>query len=78
MRDLQGAEGGTSETTTLPVITGQRALSAPQDWPLTIGLSDLTVSDPDNSYPKGFALWVQGGSNYGRSGNTITPFEKPC
>ena len=40
---------------------------------LTITLADLTVSDPDNSYPADFTLTVQDGVDYMRAGNTITP-----
>jgi gliding motility-associated-like protein len=56
-----------------PVITGQLTLTTPESTPLTIALGDLTVSDVDNTYPTGFALSVQNGTNYTRSGNTITP-----
>lgn len=56
-----------------PVITGQQSLSTPENTPLTIQLSDLTVSDSDNSYPSGFTLSVSSGENYSVSGTTITP-----
>jgi hypothetical protein len=57
-----------------PTITGQATpLSTPEDTALTITLSALTVTDPDNTYPTGFTLSVQNGTNYTRSGNTITP-----
>jgi len=56
-----------------PVITGQTALSTAEDTGLTITLSDLTVTDPDNTYPDDFTLAVQTGTNYTVSGSTITP-----
>jgi gliding motility-associated-like protein len=56
-----------------PVITGQVALSTPQETPITLQLGDLTVSDPDNTYPNGFSLSVAAGANYSVSGTTVTP-----
>jgi protocatechuate 3,4-dioxygenase beta subunit len=56
-----------------PVIQGQQPLSVAEDTDLTIELSHLTVSDPDNAYPAGFSLFVQDGENYTRSGTVIRP-----
>jgi len=56
-----------------PQITGQDPLDTPEETPLTIVLGDLTVTDPDNTYPTDFTLAVQDGSNYTRVGNQITP-----
>ena len=56
-----------------PVITGQTSLSTVEDIPLTLKLSDLTVTDVDNTYPTGFSLTVLAGTNYTFSGLTITP-----
>ncbi len=56
-----------------PVITGQSALSVNEDNALTIALGNLTVTDVDNTYPTGFSLTVQNGTNYTVSGNTVTP-----
>lgn len=56
-----------------PVITGHRALSTLEDTPITLLLSDITVTDLDNIYPSGFILKVLPGANYLSSGNTITP-----
>ncbi|MEO5601645.1 MAG: tandem-95 repeat protein [Cyclobacteriaceae bacterium] len=56
-----------------PVITGQVALSTDEEKPITIELSHLTVTDPDNPYPAGFSLEVSPGVNYSVSGRTITP-----
>ena len=56
-----------------PVITGHATLTTDEETPLTITLSDVTVSDPDNSYPADFTLAVQDRVNYTRSVNTITP-----
>lgn len=56
-----------------PVITGQVALTTPEDRALTLELGNLTVSDPDNVYPAGFSMTVADGTNYSVSGRTITP-----
>src|SRR5262245_38435782 len=57
-----------------PTITGQAGpLSTPEDTALAITLSAVTVTDPDSSFPTGFTLTVQNGSNYTHAGNTITP-----
>jgi hypothetical protein len=58
-----------------PVITGQTPNPIPlaRNTPLTIQLSHLTVSDPDDVYPTGFSLAVLNGTNYTVSGTTITP-----
>ncbi len=47
-----------------PVITGQRTVSVPEDTPLTVAFSHLTVTDVDNSYPSDFTLTVYTGANY--------------
>lgn len=60
-------------TNDIPVITGQIPIGTQEDTPVTIGLSDLTVLDPDNSYPNGFTLSVSQGTSYSVSGSTITP-----
>ena len=57
----------------LPVITGQNPLSTIEDTPLTITLADLLVTDMDNTYPTGFSIIVQPGTNYTAIGATITP-----
>ena len=44
-----------------------------KDASLTIELSHLQVTDPDNSYPNGFTLKLFTGNNYTLNGNTITP-----
>ena len=55
-----------------PVITGQVPLSTTEDTPLTLVVANFTITDADN--PAGpFTLSVQNGTNYTRSGNTITP-----
>jgi 1,4-alpha-glucan branching enzyme/NifU-like protein involved in Fe-S cluster formation len=56
-----------------PVITDQQPLSVEENASLTISLSNLTVTDPDNTYPIDFTLTVADGLNYTRVGNTITP-----
>lgn len=56
-----------------PTITGQNSVSTAEDTSRAIVFTDLTVSDPDNSYPTGFTLTVNDGANYTHIGNTITP-----
>ncbi len=56
-----------------PVITGQKQLSANQGTTFSLSLSDLTVIDPDNSYPDDFTLTISRGNNYVAAGNVITP-----
>jgi len=57
-----------------PVINAQAgALSTAEETGLAIALTDLTVTDPDNTYPTGFSLTVADGDNYSVSGTTITP-----
>jgi hypothetical protein len=56
-----------------PLITGQNALSTPEDTALAITLADLTVTDPDNTYPTDFTLTVLSGADYTFVGNTLTP-----
>lgn len=56
-----------------PTITGQSALSVTQGNTITILLSHLTVTDPDNTYPNGFSIIVSNGSNYSVSGTSVTP-----
>ena len=57
----------------IPVITGQTTLTTLEDTALTIVLANLTVTDVDNTYPTGFSLTLQAGSNYTFVGATITP-----
>jgi len=54
-----------------PVITATNALTTAEETPLTINLSDVTVSDVDGD--TSFSLAVAAGTNYTFSGNTITP-----
>ncbi len=56
-----------------PVITGQRPLSTTEDLPIILSLADITVSDPDNTFPEGFALTVLAGEHYTFAGTTVTP-----
>jgi large repetitive protein len=70
--DVQISVGGSNDA---PVITGQVALTTPEETPITISLDNLTVSDPDNNYPADFTLTIGSGENYSVSGNTVTPVE---
>jgi VCBS repeat-containing protein len=56
-----------------PVIIGQTTLTINEETPLTIVLTDLVVSDNDNTYPGDFTLDVMSGENYSVAGATITP-----
>jgi gliding motility-associated-like protein len=56
-----------------PVITGQQAVSMNQGASVTIDLSHLIVTDPDNRYPTGFTLKVFAGNNYAFKGTAVTP-----
>ena len=56
-----------------PVITGQRSIVIEEESSYTIVLSDLTVIDPDNTWPDDFSLSVGSGSHCAVNGNTITP-----
>ncbi|HTE33993.1 MAG TPA: hypothetical protein VK666_26615, partial [Chryseolinea sp.] len=56
-----------------PQITSQSALSVMQGSAITISLTNLQVTDPDNIYPADFTIKLFTGSNYTVSGNTITP-----
>jgi hypothetical protein len=57
-----------------PVITGQAGpLSTAEETDLVLTLTDLVVTDPDNSFPADFTLTVQTGANYTVAGSTVTP-----
>jgi gliding motility-associated-like protein len=56
-----------------PVITAQVPLSMEENTSLTLSLSDLSVTDPDNDYPSGFTLKVYPGQDYKLTGKTIKP-----
>lgn len=53
-----------------PVITGQVALSTPENQGIAIDLSHLIISDPDNS---SFTLSILAGAGYTVAGNFVTP-----
>jgi uncharacterized delta-60 repeat protein len=57
-----------------PVITGTNLASEiDNETALTINLTNLTVTDPDNNYPADFSLNISPGDNYTVDGNTISP-----
>jgi gliding motility-associated-like protein len=56
-----------------PVITGQVSISTSKNKPLEIRLSDLTVVDPDDSYPNGFKIKIQPGGNYIVDDSKVVP-----
>ncbi len=55
---------------TAPMITGQKALTTPEDTQLEILISDLTIVDPDDTE---FTLVILPGDHYTFSGAKITP-----
>jgi gliding motility-associated-like protein len=58
---------------TKPVITGQVSLSMLNTETLTILLSYLTVTDPDNAYPGDFTIQVLPGDNYSVTVAAVKP-----
>ena len=58
-----------------PVITSQNPITINEDTPRKIVLSDLVISDPDNSDPADFTISVTSGTNYTVSVDTIIPAE---
>jgi gliding motility-associated-like protein len=58
-----------------PRITGQAPLATDEGTSIVIQLSNLTVVDPDNSYPTGFTLNIAPPANntYTVTANTIQP-----
>lgn len=56
-----------------PTITGQSVLTTTVNTPVTIRLSDLIVTDPDNAYPDGFTLGIVPGDHYLVQGHVVTP-----
>jgi gliding motility-associated-like protein len=60
----------------LPQITGQQSLETEENKSLAISLSNLIVTDPDDSYPADFTLIIQPPSPAGKytvSGNQVIP-----
>ena len=57
----------------VPIITGQKELETDQGVPLTINLTDLNVTDPDNTFPSDFTMSLTAGANYSAAGATVTP-----
>ena len=57
----------------VPVITGQLPLSTESGIALKITFRDLLIDDVDGTYPVGFSLHVNEGSNYTVDGVTVTP-----
>ena len=56
-----------------PVIDSQNPVSTDEDVSFDVTLSDLNVTDVDNTYPTDFTITVKNGPNYSHSGNTVTP-----
>jgi gliding motility-associated-like protein len=59
-----------------PKITGQQPIETDKNKPITIQLSDLTVVDPDDTYPNGFSLSIKPSADNSYSveaGNVLTP-----
>jgi hypothetical protein len=56
----------------VPVITGQSVLSVDEDSPITLEISDLTITDVDNA-PAALSIQVLAGTHYTFVGNVVTP-----
>ncbi|WP_339719280.1 reprolysin-like metallopeptidase [uncultured Paraglaciecola sp.] len=58
-----------------PIVSSdsQNLLSLNEDTQLNIDFSDLSVIDPDSSYPDDFTLTIQDGENYSIEQQTLTP-----
>jgi len=56
-----------------PKITGQNPLATDPGAPITVSLTDLQVSDPDNNFPQDFSLSILNGEKYSVAQNVITP-----
>ena len=56
-----------------PEITGQNPITMAEDTSREITLADLQANDPDNQPNATLSVEVRNGTNYNRSGNTITP-----
>ncbi len=56
-----------------PIISDQASLTTNEDTPIEISVSDLVISDPDNTFPDDYVLVLLPGLNYSTSNNTITP-----
>lgn len=58
----------------VPVIVAQAsAIQATENQSFAVPLSALTVTDADNTFPYGFSVKVQAGTNYSFSNDTFTP-----
>ena len=42
----------------IPKITGQKALITNEDQAITITINDLVITDPDNTFPQDFTLYI--------------------
>jgi gliding motility-associated-like protein len=68
------ASGQIDQRNRKPKITGQHPVNTNEEQSITIGLTDLTVTDRDDwFYPVGFTLHVYEGNNYTLGNNTVTP-----
>ncbi len=56
-----------------PVITGQKSISITQNTSVTLQLSHLFVTDPDDTYPNDFTLKVFPGNDYSVDRATVAP-----
>ena len=56
-----------------PIITGHSSISTDENQSITIQFDNLTVSDPDNTYPNDFSLRLLAGNSYTIDGNKVIP-----
>lgn len=73
--DMYGLPVQVKPVDRVPRITGQSNLETPEEQPITILLTHLTVVDEDSNYPEGFTLSVAPGANYTVANTTVTPDE---
>jgi gliding motility-associated-like protein len=65
-----------NEVNDLPTITGQNTVpETDEGTPLALNINHLDVTDADHTFPTGFVLNVNPGTDYSVSGTTITPNE---
>jgi gliding motility-associated-like protein len=56
-----------------PIINSQKTLTTAEETAITLALTDLNVTDVDNTYPTGFSMELGAGTNYTFTGLKITP-----
>jgi len=57
----------------IPVIVEHDIIATDKNIPVAINLGNLTVEDPDNTFPNDFSIKIYNGVNYSKNENVITP-----